>query len=90
MKIHLEIPLGYQRYELLNWLKKHPDAIDDAAVSDAVKAWVQDKWGKWFSKMEISDYDIYEVTPTYFRIDFLHDSDAAAFDKAFGSVSLGE
>ncbi|WP_368516663.1 hypothetical protein [Rhizobium sp.] len=90
MKIHMEIPNGYQKYELTNWLKKYPDATDKAARNDAVKEWVQSKWGAWLARNEITDYSLYEVTPQYFRIDFTHDTDATDFATKCGAVILGE
>jgi len=91
MKVHMVIAQGFKRGQLNKWFEESPDAaIDPVAKLAAVSQWVNDRYGKWLEDQKIRDYDVYEVTNDYFRVNFLHDTDALAFLKQIGGTVIEE
>lgn len=91
MKIHFTIAQGWKRGELKKWFEDNPDTVvDPEAKLSAVRSWVSDRFGRWFSNMKIIEYSVYDVTTEYFRVDFLHDTDAQAFLKQIGGTVIEE
>lgn len=91
MKVHMNIAAGYKRGELKQWFDESPDAaIDPDARIAAIRAWVGNRFCSWLDRQDIKEFDVYEVTTEYFRIDFLHDTDAQLFVSQIGGRVLEE
>jgi hypothetical protein len=93
MKVHMNIAAGYKRGELKQWFEESPDAaIDPVARIDAVTAWIKSRYCGWLSAQDIteSEFTLSDVTTEYFRIDFVHDTDAQLFVSQIGGTVMEE